>query len=306
MLRIFLKHQKVIAIVIGISFLLAAVPLAMGGLKTNPVKAATSDDKSMSEEISNMTGVKVDEILQLKYQGKSWNEVLDTLKNNESTQKEKDTRSNLLTRADLGKDYLSKLKNEGFKENEISEVKLLAERLIFQLQEITSDTGKAAIPKAEMKETGSEDTQAYADLLGKFDLQTACYLMLKLKKDFGSFENVVDEYLYSLQLGIELEEYIIDRKTYQKEKDEKSVGFDPQKVINLQKIDELVLKKVQDENKANLNSDITETDKKSNADKSENSNYLPEQPKPNVKDVKPKNPAEEIMEDIKDINPTGN
>lgn len=309
MIKLFLKHHKLIAVIVAITFLVTAVPMIIGGIKANQVKAASNSDNSTAGEISNMTGVKVEEILKLRNEGMSWNEILDTLKNNSSSNiiSEKDKRNKLLAQNEFGEEYIKKLKKEGFTDSEISEVKLLVDRLVFQLQELTSDLRKTvSVPKAEISEKTEDTTQTYSELLGKIDIKVASYLMLKLKKDFFGIKKVLDEYIYSLQLGINLEEYLIDKKTYQKQKDEKSAGFDQKKIITLQKLDEKVLEKIQEENKQNINKEVSDTGKLKISDKSEEKNVLPEIPNPKVENIKPKNPADEILDEIKSINPTGN
>lgn len=42
---------------------------------------ASAEDKRIASEISNETGVSIEEVFQLKSYGRSWNEVLNILKN---------------------------------------------------------------------------------------------------------------------------------------------------------------------------------------------------------------------------------
>ena len=112
--------------------------------------------------------------------------------------------------------------------------------LISNNNNITTETIKDSVDKK------GEDITAFKELLGKFDLNTSVSLMLKLKKDFGSIDNVLDEYLCCLQIGINLEDYIKDKEEYQKQKKEKAAGLDSSKIITIKIIEEK-----KKENKAN-------------------------------------------------------
>jgi hypothetical protein len=168
---------------------------------------------------------------------------------------DRDKRNKFLADEGLGDDYVDRLKKEGFKIKEIMEAKLLVERVMFQLHEITTENEKQAVsPKIEVEVPGSntnrpeDDTSFYAELAGKMDIKTAVTLMLKLRNDFGSLEKVLDEYLFSLQAGINLEDYLTDKRAYQKQRNEKSLAIDREKVITMAKIEEKMLKKAQESN----------------------------------------------------------
>lgn len=302
------KYKRYIAILVAlavvITTLAATNPIFLDKI-TKAMGELTSDEKRIIEDISNMTGVKTEEILKIKNEGKTWNEVLETIKRRGlgSSQSDKESRNNLLTQTGLGEDYIEKLKNEGHPVQEINEARMLAERVIFQLKEVTEETENlAAAPKVEITPTReNEDTALYTDLTTKFDLKTAVYLMLKLKGEFGSMEKVMDEYLYSLQIGINLETYLVDKKAYEKDKQEKGVAFDIQKVITLAKIETKMLEKIQKDNQLNKSKTGLEPTAGSETKETGPKVDTPKSPLPDVVDTRPKNPTEEVMKEINDI-----
>jgi hypothetical protein len=332
-MNIIRKHQKLIALILGVIILLGSIPLTMGWNKNNvsAMDNASSEDKRIASEISNTTGAKLEEIFRLKNNGRSWNEVLSTLKNKYSigTSGDISSRDSLLLSSGLDEEFMAKLKKEGFSEQDITEVKLLEERVSFQLQEITDGSRESQVtnpthssqttpanieePKLGLSSNNKDldDISAYEELYKKIDIKNAVYFMLKLKADFGSYEKVFDEYIYSLQADLDLNEYIKDKKAYLKSKGEKQLLLNEQKVLTLEKIEEKSIEKTQQDNK-NSASDVStqENEKTSNSAASDSvtqdKSPLPDVPKPANEDVKPKNPTYEIMNEIKEINPIEN
>lgn len=307
---------RVIAGIVLAALLATLIPAALNGFNLTEVKAEqlSEDEKRIAADISNTTGVEMKEILKLHENGLSWNEILDRLKGRLENTGDRKQRDKLLTNDGIGADYIEALKKEGFKNEEIMEAKLLVERVLFQLHEITGENGfQPADPQAEInteiKNTGSgqsgneEDISPYTELEGKLDARTAVMLMLKLRQEFGSFERVLDEYLYALQAGLALEEYLKDREAYEKQKDEKSLTLDAQKVITMAKIEEMMLKKLQQSNTQNKPDTPDRIEPGETPDKTEADQDIPKPPVPDMEDVKPKNPSDEIMNEIKQISP---
>src|SRR5690606_35624573 len=82
----------------------------------------------------------------------------------------------------------------------------------------------------------------------QFDVDSAMYYMLLLESDIGSLEAVLDEYLYTLQIDITLEEYLSDKDAYLKLKEEKSVGVLPNQKLTMVSIELASLEKIQKDN----------------------------------------------------------
>ena len=333
------KNRKPIAIAMAVVILLTSIPLAIWGLgsrSTPTMQNASAEDKRIASEISNETGASLEEIFELKENGRTWNQVLNVLKTSMKLgqSSKKSSRDALLLSSGLDEEFIKKLKKEGFKEQDINEAKLLAERVTFELQEITDNpkkqqnqvtekdkntqnsntnigngiTNNTAISDFDIKgnKPDSQDIQSYEELSKKVDTQNAIYFMLKLKADIGSYEQVFDEYLLSLQLDLDLNDYIKDKKEYQKKKEEKKLVLDPQKVITLEKIEQKSLEKTQSENESEQLSPKNSGEKipgaTGSADTKEKS-PLPDVPKPDTGNVKPQNPTAEVMKEIDQINP---
>jgi hypothetical protein len=308
------NSNKLIAAIVGIALVAQVFLFSIQGMGSNGFADVqklideNADDLRIATEISNMTGVTTDEILQLKQSGMTWNEVIESLKNQDSSKYEKNQneRSERLTESGLGKEYIDQLKQEGYAEEEIMEAKLLIERVLYQLNEIVeSDELEPVNPVTEIQgsEKSKEDLSAYRKIVDNFQEKEAVYLLLKLKDDFGSKEEVLNEYLFSLQADIDLGLYIQDKEQYLKEKEDKSIAFMREDIITLAKIENKMLENIQQENAMNRKEDVTEggTIQGVELQDHEMDSPLPDIPQPNVKDIKPKNPAEEMLQEIEVI-----
>lgn len=322
-MRTISKHHKILAILLAAVILSTSIPLTIWGIgerNTITMENASEEDKRIASEISNETGAGIEEVLELKSYGRSWNEVLNILKNRSAlgSKSEKNNRNDLLINSGLDEDFTAKLKKEGFSEQEILDAKLLEERVIFQLQEITLE-GQANQVKIEqpaadnaIKVTGYENIAAYEELYKKINIEDAIYFMLKLKNEFGSYEKVFDEYLFSLQAELDLNEYIKDKEAYAKSRNEKELLIGHEKIITLEKIEEKSIENMQKKNNDSEDQLLTQGNKTTNkqAEAAGNSmqgkSPLPDVPKPADGDIKPKNPTDEIMNEIKSINPLEN
>lgn len=338
------KKYKVIALILALVVLSTSIPLTIWGIGSRKSNAITSDnasseDKRIASEISNETGVSISEVFEIKSYGRSWNEVLTLLRHKSTLGEngEKNKRDALLLNSGLDEEFVKKLKKEGFSEKAITEVKLIEERVVFQLEEITSrnkansnhpelpesqaspnSAEQTGLPSAQNKPNGDkpgidggntaseEDIAAYQTLYNKLDIKNAIYFMLKLENVFGGYDKVFDEYLFSLQAELDLNACIKDKAAYMKSRDEKKLLLDERKIITLEKIEEKSIEKSQTEDKENnpISGSSQAADKKSS--EAVEKSPLPDVPKPDSGAVKPKNPTDEIMNEIDEINPIKN
>ena len=307
------KWPRYFAILVALVMLVETIAFTLTSYAKNDTNAAyelNNEDKTTVSEISNMTGVKADEIIKLRKEGKTWNEILELIKNNPDYKVEGDDirRNDTLAKTGMEEDTLEKLKEEGYTEEQIIEAKSLVERVMFQLEEIANMqvmTPSQPEVGVNINENKEEDTTAYTALVGKISLNEAVYFILKLSDELGSMQAVLDEYLYSLQLGIDLNQYLTDKEEYQKQKQQKMAELAAQDVITSASIEERMLDMLQSMNekdeevseiKANISS-LPDTVKES---------PLPDIQTPAAQDIKPQNPAEAIMQEINDITANNN
>lgn len=114
-----------------------------------------------------------------------------------------------------------------------------------------------------------------------------------VKKTEEDFDVVADEYLVSLQLGIDFDLYVSDREAYEQEKGESNYGEELLTVENIDEyLNELNTKEAEDiVNQAN--------NKQGNIPIVENPDVQPEIP--NAESVLPRNPVDEIRRGIDNI-----
>lgn len=308
------KFSRYFAIVIIIAMMFSAFGVVQGAFaEKKPTTIPTIDqlssqDKETINEISNMTGVKVEEIIKLKTTSNTWIDVLDKL-NNRSEKDDQDVlqeRSNLLAESGLDADYIKELRDDGFTNSQIIQAKALVDRVSSQLKQILE--AKSELPDQlsnplDQENTDKHDYDAYKELAGKIDLKTAVFLLLKLEKDFGSMEKVLDEYLLCVQIEVDLNKYFRDQEAYEKEKSEQSGKFDLNNLITLATIEAKVLELIQIENSSSK--DFTEAIPNKQADETllgEASNYeMPISPLPDVQTPKPPNPQEDVIKEVNDL-----
>lgn len=317
------RKLKILAILLA-AIMLASIPVFASELfnaapekKKAQAVAAGSDDRRIAGDVSNMTGVDIEEVLALKNSGKTWNEVLEELKGANFKTGSSIQRDNLLSQSSISKDELMEFKKEGYSDTELQQAKLLVERVAFQLRELTmDDTAAATVPEPGKTDSVTSDSiKIYQDIALQFDTKKCLYLTLKLKNDFGSMDNAIDEYLYSLQLGIDLALYIADIDEYNKQRKERSTGVNIQNIVTASKIEEKILEKLQ---KNNSSMDDIVKNNVSSSLKAEaqiqtpitTNDAIPDIPipGPGYGNVNPENPADLIKNEINLIDPmrTGN
>lgn len=269
--------------------------LSFGTPKSNAdTGAANSEDRRVASEISNATGAGIETILKLRNEGKLWNQVLEELKSKGYTDgSSNDALSDFLSRLGTEKDFVLNLKQEGFSDIEIEQGILLADRITFQLQQISLHL----------------NISEYKDLLTAFNRENCIFLILKLYKEFESMEKALDEYLYSLQAGIDLMVYLTDKQEYLKLKREKETGLIKDSIITVAAIEEKMLESISNQNKSNMESNQSTENNVPVSDKfpdTEAENVLPDIPAPKADIPKADNPLDSIMDELEIINPMKN
>ncbi|MFE5319170.1 hypothetical protein ACFQ88_10720 [Paenibacillus sp. NPDC056579] len=311
MIRFFKRFYKHIAILIALTLIVQLLILFPFGKEDKQEVHANStpeQDGRVAADISNLTGASVEEIMKLRITGKSWNEIIEILKSvSRDTSADKEQRSKLLTGAGIAEEDIKKWIEQGFSNEEIMEARMMADRVQFQLKEMTESSPFQQVekPSAELSSNKREDDKqaGYKKIVEGFEVKTAVSFMLQLKKEFGSFEAVLDEYLLSLQIGISLEDYINDKEQFLKQKAEKSIGIMHDQLITLNGLEQDVLNKMKSDHALGREDlPIQQSNGQIGQDK-EGNRPLPDVPVPHVKDVKPVNPTEQINDELKRINP---
>ncbi len=198
------------------------------------------------------------------------------------------------------KDMVEKLESEGYPKEDIDSCERYVERVNFELNEIGTFSENQGSQAQTGSPDGSGDTGKYEELRSKLDKDKAVYLMVKLKKDFKSIENVFDEYLTALQLDIDLNEYITDINSYNKIKAEKAAEKEVAEFINAERIEAKMLDNLQKQNERNRMDNLNPNVDINNPG---GSNSLPGLPQPDVNTPKadiplPADPADELRKKI--------
>lgn len=317
MTEIFKKINKPMALFLIALLAVSTIAVTANGMGAAKEKAgAVPDDydRRIAGDISGMTGIPVEEVLSVRRECGDWNETLEKLKGRDAQAGSANKRNDLLLQADVGDEFLQRLRQEGFSDDAILEAKMFAERVAFQLNEIISGNG-SEVPELKMAGALSgngEDNglEAYRRLAGEFDCQTCLFLLLKLKEEFGGLQKVMDEYLCALQLGLDLESYLIDRDAYIKQKNEKNAVIKEQDILTMQKIEEKMLSELQKGNAALRNEEASGSAGSPNPAAvnagAPDRNPEPTAPLPGPRTVDPPNPAGAILDEINALDPLKN
>lgn len=257
------------------------------------VIVSQDEEARIAAEISNITGVTTSKIHQLRQEGYSWNQLLTYLSGADLAE-DTNSRSAQLLRAGLSDEFMARLLEEGFSSEEIQEARILSERLQFNLLEIVRGAETAVAPLAG--DEHQEQNKSLQTLYNSFSLEEAISLILKLEKGLGSKSAALEEYITSLQLDIKLMDFIGAWEEYEALKADRMMLTE---VVTLQEIEELMLAALYQGNTANElpegslieNNSITET--------TTEEKLLP----PAFEEIKPHNPAQQIMDEINQLNP---
>ncbi len=294
-----MKNKKMKSI---IAFCLAFVVLITGVVAFSEITTKTgardkkfvsidSNDREVINQIANTTGAKVEHITKLRQQGRDWNEILELAKT-----------GNYGDEIDTA-DYQSLLEQED--KQEVEDVRVIVERVSFALKEIYSK--KQVVQKIEPEiedvsadKDAEEEIEEYYKLFELFENDKLIYLCIKLKGEYETYENVIDEYLYCLQIEIDLADLLKDKSGFEKQMQEKGVLKNRIEAITINKIEFKMLEVVKDS--SNTEATKKEDEKDPGAaivDPTQNTDHDP------VKAVMPKNPQEEVMEEIEKIKEKG-
>lgn len=298
----FKKYIRPIAMILSVVMMISIISVSTGGFGILNAKArqTEADDMKTAEDISNLTGVDVNTILDIKKKGLSWNEVLKELESvNGKNENGRFDRDKTLLVQNLEEDLVNQLISEGYSGEEIIEARLLVERVQFQLNEILN---KEKYSASVMPDTAEDDLSKYEDLAERIDIKQCLPFMLRLRSEIGTFEMVMDEYLTCLQLDIDYSMYFEDKAEYLKNKSVKIAG---KTIITVQRLEEkflLVLQKENTEIKA-YDEKLDSISANNNFSKNETSFIVPSVPVPEVQSVIPENPADNLMREIKEKDP---
>jgi hypothetical protein len=313
------RHRKILAVVIAATFIAPVILTGTRVFGTNPsaLRQAGEQELTIASNISNLTGVPSEKILDMWIEGFSWNEILERLKDGKLAEVDREDMDRLLAAEGLGENVVDTLLGMGFDRDEITGVKLLVERVLFNLEEITA----------------FGDNDEYRDLKSLIDIDRAVYYMLVLQDDFGDMHKVLDEYLLALQVGLDLGMYIEDAKKYEEEKLQK-IALGNIQVITCGMIEEKMLETVR--SRADINSEREFSHEHMNDGPVDPDGEIPETPGimselsgtmsglpetmpelpeaipglheispelPEIVNSKPVNPAQRLMDEIRLINP---
>ena len=255
----FKKRYKWIALIVGIALVAQTFTVVLIDKVAQMEQAGLPEakgDEAIAADISNMTGVKTEEIFKLKQSGLSWNEVLEKLRTTgKDNRSDREKRSELLAGAGWSGD--------GRDDFQIAEARIYRGR-DHGSQDVS---GEIAVPVAgycgqsrcqpeipqpaamTAEEKQERKRESIRKLAGQFDLSTAVYGMVVLREELGSVEAALDEYLLALQIGIRFEQYISDKAAYLKEKEEKSAGLTLDEIITAAVVEMIQLEQVQKDNR---------------------------------------------------------
>lgn len=281
-----------------------------GGNQSQAGGGTSDEDARIAAELSNLSGRTTEEILKLRETGLTWNEVSERLKSGASagTASQKEQRTGLLAETGLGEQWMQEMTDKGYDPEQIMEAKLLAERVQFQLKELVDDRIVKPVvprPEASIEPEAPKDkkAEAFRKLAEKFDLKAAIGFLLELKRDFGSYEAVLDEYLLSLQLDLSLEDYIADKKGYLEAKERNMTGLDRQSLVTAEDIEMAVLESLQ-KNDGRTGEEATLANVLArDTEEAVQHSPLPDAAVPRIDDVKPENPTERIRKEIQELTP---
>ncbi|MEK5033724.1 hypothetical protein MKY96_19885 [Paenibacillus sp. FSL R7-0302] len=308
---IFKRKHRYISIAIIVALLAEAAIVTFPRLSRESAVQESSQqlDEQTAAELSNLSGVAAVKILEMKKSGSSWNEITETLKQQSQANNDEDKlgRSNLLHEAGLGEELLKELRQKGFQDDEIMEAKMLAERTMQQLKEVVSSAASMVEkPEASAEPFGSaeEDMQsAFVTINEQFNEGEAVTLLLTLQQEFGSMEAVMNEYLLSLQIGLNLKDYITDPKAYQENKEQQTITLKESERVTQDALEKRMLEQLQQASQA-PNLEVEErVSGPENIVTDDKESLVPDINPPTVQDVRPENPGEAVRQEIQAMNP---
>jgi len=268
----------------------------------------------IAADISNMSGVPVDEVLRLRQAGLSWDETLERLKNADGkTGDGRAMRQERLSGSGMGEEAMASLSLLGYSDLQIAEAKLIAERVGRQIAELAEPSMLAAAPEPEPATALSgnlpnddESRQAvYRELAERFALEEAVRTILTLAEKLGGYEPALDEYIQALQLDLDIHLLSTDEQAYAEQKEQAMIGMRPDELIRLHDIELDLLDRIRSD--GNAVDDMLQPDQSSagmgEAFEQMDDDPMPDVPMPVIEDVRPVNPTQAILDEIAAINP---
>lgn len=181
---------------------------------------------------------------------------------------------------------------------------MMVERLSYQLEQILADdiVPNSIISVGENDANQEEERRKYKSLYEKINISDCIEFMLMLENQFNGFVGVINEYLLSLQIEIDLRVCLSDPKGYEEEKNEKKALIDFNSIITAEIIEMKLLKKLQSNNsylnfEFDMESGNQSVNHSFNNDIEENSIL----PKYENDTIVPLNPSAEINKEIESI-----
>ncbi|MEK4854384.1 hypothetical protein NST04_31420 [Paenibacillus sp. FSL H7-0756] len=305
------RKYRYISIAIIVALLAEAAIVTFPRLNRDSAvqESSQQQDEQTAAELSNLSGVAAVKIMEMKKSGSSWNEITESLKQQlpANNTEDKQGRSNLLYEAGLGEELLKELRQKGFQDDEIMEAKMLAERTMQQLKEVVSSVASMVEkPEASAEPFRSDEEglqYAYVTINEQFNEGEAVTLLLTLQQEFGSMEAVMNEYLLSLQIGLNLKDYSTDPKKYQETKEQQTITLKESEIVTLDALEKRMLEQLQQGNEA-PDLEVSERDPDpNNIVTEEKESLIPDINPPTVQDVRPENPGEAVRQEIQAMNP---
>lgn len=306
-------YTRLLAVVLGLVLIVQAFLFSMQGMgqsnfgDVRDMVRQDAENGRIAAELSTMTGVAREEILALKTDERTWNDVIEQLQDREPEATDRADRQQRLAESGLDEDWTARMQDEGFSEEAITETRMAVERVAYQLREIVREEPGTSIETPTVRsEEEDDDQQAYQALAEAFDPDKAVYLSLKLASAFDGRKAVLNEYLFTLQAELDLMLYIEDKERYEEEKQEKGALLAPDDVITLQDIEERMLETLRQD--ASETEDATDLHPTGDAENEatggmETESPLPEGPRMKPEDVKPPNPGKALRQEMNSINP---
>ena len=283
--------KRGIALILGICLIIGCINFYVFDVwdRISETYNISQRDRALAEDLSSMTGKTADSLMQLKSKSGSWNDVINNLGNEEIQEKLSDEQLQNL------------IETESFSASEISEAKMLMDQISFNLGEILRNESSFEIAMTTdiaFRNDNKTDnkTEIYRKIGQSFDKNLAIYFALKLQDKFGSLQMVIDEYLYCLQIDVDLSLLITDTETYEKAVLEKGAQLMREEAITVDDISTRMLETLQPK-KADFSSNADSELPTANTGSTAVSpvNIVP-------KDPQPQDPAKEIMDEIDKIN----
>jgi len=300
------KSHRIIAVTVALILVAQVVFFSMDNalwFSNSSAEGAAQDADAahMAADISNLTGATTEEILELYNAGLSWNSIMELLKNGSASQQQRDQtrRGVALMETGLSEETVTQLLKEGYIQEQITEAKLIAERVAFQLKELTGD----AVSDQD------SNIESFRRVAEQFILSDAVRWMLVLGDAIGGMELVLDEYLSTLQYGLDLLDFQNDKEAYMNIKEQRKLERLMEAEVTLAEIERKLLQKIQEENEKQRDDAFaapSSIQEKGGIGHTAVEPPLPDPPDPNPKDVKPVDPAKSIMQEIELINPNLN